>query len=260
MIRIGLAAGATRLQVSHAHFRGSRTVYFESAPGETPGPQAFLVEQPPDFHLATHYHRQEQFQVVLRGSGTLASHALAPGAVHYSSREAGYGPIVSGPDGLDYLTLRLVTEIGAQYLPEARAGLRRGLRKGHATAQATLGAHEADASGTHAATAAHALIDPRADGLAAWHTHIPADTHAAPPGPAAGAGRFLVVVAGTARLGETLLPRGTAICALRDETALEFHAVDGPVDLLTLQFPEGADHDDYAAWLTQQRDAMAAPV
>ena len=50
----------------------------------------------------------------------VASHPLGLVTVHYSSPEAGYGPIVAGPEGLEYLTLRRVSEQGAFYLPDER--------------------------------------------------------------------------------------------------------------------------------------------
>ena len=254
MIKIGIANVAARMHVAHEHFTGGRTVLFESAAGETPGPQAFLVEQPPDFRLSTHYHRQEQFQVVVRGSGTLASHPLSAIAVHYSSREAGYGPIVSGSQGLDYLTLRLVSEAGAQYLPEKRDGLRRGLRKSHATVLHTPRV-PADASLPPAAHGVVTLIAPRDDGLAAWSSLVPAGQRAEPPGPVGGSGRFHVVVGGAFMLNGTRLPYSAAVYASNDEEDLAFMAIDGPAELLTLQFPDGADRDDYA--LAQQRSASS---
>jgi hypothetical protein len=78
-------------------------------------PLAFMVAQRANWVLRTHFHDQHQFQMVARGSGTLGKHALAPFADHYTSPESAYGPIIAGPEGLAYFTLRAVTAITAQY-------------------------------------------------------------------------------------------------------------------------------------------------
>ena len=90
--------------------------------GRGPGlsPTVFLVEQPPNSVLAPHFHAQNQFQVVKDGSGTLGPHAVGPGSVHYAGAFTGYGPLVAGPAGLSYFTIRAVYETGANFLP-ARA-------------------------------------------------------------------------------------------------------------------------------------------
>ena len=66
-------------------------------------PTVFLVEQPPDSILASHFHTQNQFQVVMAGSGKLGAHDVRHGSVHYAGAYTGYGPVVAGPQGLKLL-------------------------------------------------------------------------------------------------------------------------------------------------------------
>ena len=113
------AAGHQR-SFDEGQFRGTVVYLFESPPGEKLGPQALVARQAPGWVLPTHFHMQHQFQIVLRGSGMLGKHALAPGSVHYTSPQSAYGPIVAGAQGLDYYSLRVQTDKGAWYLPDGR--------------------------------------------------------------------------------------------------------------------------------------------
>src|SRR5258708_39913544 len=94
-------------------------------------PTVFLVDQPPNVSLRTHFHRQNQFQIFVRGSGSIGRHKLGPLMVHYASAYTGYGPLVSRPDGLAYFTLRTVFEKGSltmtQHAPEMKRGPKRHL-------------------------------------------------------------------------------------------------------------------------------------
>lgn len=92
----------------------------------TPDPlqaQIYSVGQFPGTVVDTHYHAVEQWQVFVDGSGTLGRHSALPGALHYVDRYTGYGPIVAGPRGLTYFTIRAMSDPGAQFLDrqEARA-------------------------------------------------------------------------------------------------------------------------------------------
>ena len=89
----------------------------------SPRPQAFLVEQSANWTLPPHFHQEHQFQVFVGGRGSLGAHPVAHLAVHYASPHSGYGPLVSGDQGLAYLTLRAVGDTGAWYLPEQREHL-----------------------------------------------------------------------------------------------------------------------------------------
>lgn len=97
-------------------------------------PSMFLVEQDPGSVLRTHYHRQNQFQLFVRGSGNIGPHALSPYTLHYAGAYTGYGPITAGPEGLAYFTIRATFDSGAGFVPEALGSMLRGPRK-----QATAG-------------------------------------------------------------------------------------------------------------------------
>lgn len=99
--------------------------------GQDPGlsPTIFLVEQPPGSVLPTHFHRQNEFQVVLGGDGRIGQHALRPVSVHYAGAYTGYGPVVAGPSGLSYFTIRPVFDTGAILAAQAREQMVRGPKR-----------------------------------------------------------------------------------------------------------------------------------
>ena len=90
--------------------------------GEDPwlSPTVFLAEQPPNYTLETHFHRQNQFQLVVEGSATLGRETLAPVTVHYAGAYTGYGPLISGPEGVKYFTIRPVFDTGLIPASQAR--------------------------------------------------------------------------------------------------------------------------------------------
>lgn len=89
-----------------------RSDWMNAGQDETLSPNQFLVEQPPNAVLRPHYHRQNQFQLFVDGSGTIGRTTLRPYTVHYAGAFTGYGPLVAGPEGLKYFTFRPVYEIG----------------------------------------------------------------------------------------------------------------------------------------------------
>jgi hypothetical protein len=132
MIALGsttVAAGTRHHRVLENGFSFHRSEWMQSGGGPGLSPTIFLVEQPPNAVLAPHFHTQNQFQVVKEGSGTLGPHTVGPGSVHYAGAFTGYGPLVAGPAGLSYFTIRAVYETGAHFLPHARDKLQRGPKR-----------------------------------------------------------------------------------------------------------------------------------
>ncbi|MBO9354443.1 hypothetical protein GG851_10585 [Bordetella petrii] len=174
-------------------FRGVADYLFETPPEHEPGPQALIARQARGWTLPVHFHMQHQFQVVLRGQGTLGKHLLAPGSVHYASPQSAYGPIVAGDDGLDYFTLRVLTDKGAWYMPESRKFMKMGMFKEQKAGAALRAA---------AAQGWHVLIPHRNDGLGAWAwVGEPGIKHALAE-PISQSGRFYVAVRGSYSLGD----------------------------------------------------------
>jgi hypothetical protein len=92
-----------------------------------PGAQAFLAVLPGGYDLRTHYHRVDQFQLVVGGGAAFANHRVRSGHLHYSDRLQPYGPIRPEDGGLAFFTLRAATGGGVFYMPESRPLLGDGL-------------------------------------------------------------------------------------------------------------------------------------
>ncbi|WP_295374302.1 hypothetical protein [uncultured Pseudacidovorax sp.] len=243
MIKVGtvedaISGGRRRVfDAGTGRFRGHTDFLFESEGPDVPGPQAFLVHQAPGWTLAPHFHLQHQVQVVVGGSGRLGQHPLGPGSVHYASPEAPYGPLVAGPDGLDYFTLRVQTDRGAWYMPESRPTMTAGLDRRQTTAGPDPSQPVLDV-----------MIAPRPDGLAAWLLRGDGDDIVLPPlqpppavGPNGQAGgacdRFHVVLDGAFEIEGHGLPAHACLYASSTESLRRARALEVGSRLVVVQFP-----------------------
>ncbi len=209
--------------------------YMLVPPGNGPAPQSFLVEQDPDTTILTHYHQQNQFQVIVGGSGTLGRHAVAPLLVHYAGAFTGYGPIVSGAQGLHYLTLRPQFDPGAQFLPEARERLVRGPKAHFSSAPiATLAAAARRAL---AAPLCEDILPPAPDGLAVQLYRLPPGASMAALAPSTGHGQYLLVAAGAMHVDGRTLEAPENVFVSSDEPAFTMRAGPDGLEALLLQFP-----------------------
>jgi len=205
-----------------------------SPPEDSVSPQAFLVEQDPNTVIEPHFHMENEFQVVVAGSGSLGRHAVEPVSVHYAGAHTGYGPISAGNDGLSYFTLRARMDPGAQFLPGARGKMQR-VPKRH-----LLGDVLPPCPASDLATLTHpeviTVLEPQADGIGAWIQRVPPHGRAAMP-VHPGGGRVLRVFAGALGLKGERLPRFAAVFVSAEEPAPELCAAGEGVEVLVLQFP-----------------------
>lgn len=210
--------------------------YIEGAESEASGaPHAFLIEQDPNTTILSHFHRQNQFQVIVGGGGFLGRHAVQPLLVHYAGAYTGYGPIVCGPEGVQYLTLRPRYDPGAQFMPEARERMVRGPKK-HFSSEpiAVLGAA---ALRTLADVQLNPLLPLEDDGLAASLYAIPPHRQAVGLDPATGAGQYSVVISGSLTHDGQSLETLESIYLTPEEAPLALVAGEGGAQVLVLQFP-----------------------
>jgi hypothetical protein len=202
-------------------------------------PNAFLIEQEPAALLAVHFHGHAQFQVVVAGGGTLGSHMLQPVMVHYAGQRTPYGPILPGPAGLWYLTLRPRYEAGAYFMPQSRD-----LRDRAIPRREVFGAHvdTVGRSGVVSCTVAglDEVVPPEADGLGAWLMRLPAGTKGRTPARLNSAGRYHVVVGGSCEYQGQSLDWLSIIWADAGEAGLDIQAGAAGLELLVLEFPVDA--------------------
>lgn len=118
-----------RRKVSAGEFFAFKSEWMESGQQGVVTPTVFLIEQPPHSLLRTHFHRQNQYQLFVQGSGSIGPHPLAPYTLHYAGAYTGYGPIQAGPEGLSYFTIRATYDVGAGFVPEALPQMLRGPKR-----------------------------------------------------------------------------------------------------------------------------------
>jgi hypothetical protein len=83
------------------------------------GPQAFLAIQGAGASVPVHFHQVPQFQYFTQGSGVLGSDAVTAGVVHFADGLTPYGPMLPGPDGMAYATVRPLHDPGAAVMPQS---------------------------------------------------------------------------------------------------------------------------------------------
>jgi hypothetical protein len=237
MIRTGqFEHPVSQLEVAKGRFRGHLDYLISSPDPVWPAPQGFLVQQDGGWELPPHFHREDQFQVVVNGGGTLGRHRLEPLTVHYASGESGYGPIVAGPHGLWYFTLRATTDPGgAWWLPESRAEMTPNKPKRQATS-APVATSDGTALFARRDASVEPVLEPHADGVAAWLLRVPPHVEVrTPQADAPHGGRFHVVAAGQMHVGMERLPQYALAFTTPDEP-LVARAGAGGLELLVLQY------------------------
>ena len=206
-----------------------------SSERDSPAPQAFLIQQDPDTVIRSHFHAQDQFQVVAEGGGTLGRHAVAPIHVHYASRHTGYGPITAGGQGLSYFTFRAVTTPYAYFLPESRDQMQ-DLPKRNLLGD-PVALSDAATLCARREVAVETIIEPQPDGVEAWLLRLPPNATFTPPEHAKGADRFYLVGEGVMVARSERLPRFATAFVSADQRDFELVAGEEGLEALALQFP-----------------------
>ena len=216
-----------------------RTWFLKPAAG-TRLPQAFLVEYAPGRVLRTHFHDVDEFQIVVSGSGTFGSHDVVPFTVHFARAHTPYGPIVAGPSGLAFLTLRAQRDSsGPQKLPEMREALEN--VRGRRPFQVAGSARRNDAIDS---VVVQPLEGFHGDGLAAHSLELPERTRLLVPKAANSGPQFIAVVAGSVTIDARAL-HAPAIVYLPPQSApLHVQALHEASHVLVLSFPEGRVVDE----------------
>jgi hypothetical protein len=228
-----------RLPNGTDYFKGE---YLQAPEDPKFSPQAFLIEQPPNSTILSHFHRQNQFQVVIGGSGTIGRHDLRPVTVHYAGAYTGYGPLISGPEGLTYFTLRFVSESGANFLPEARADMLRGPKR-HFTSSPLQCLNEEQLKSL-AAPRIEQVLPREDDALAVLKYSLPPGGRLTSLDPAGSAGQFLIVANGALEHAGALLRRWENLFVSADEAGYVLSAGPAGAEVLLLQYPPKAQTYD----------------
>jgi hypothetical protein len=236
--RVNRRRGSAADGVTFWHTLYLGTTRYNMAPG-TPDPDAdalfpmaFLVEQDPGSTASAHYHRQDQFQLVVGGYGTFGLHEVRPVTVHFTGAHTAYGPIRASQDeGVWYFTLRNGFDPGARFMTmaENRVALRTIAGRRH---------REAVAGPLASPTSpAETLLGPEPDGMAAWRYTLAAGEDVAGPNPAIGGGQYWVVIGGSLDHNGEQLPRMSCVFVYPDDIPFQAVACPGGLEIVVMQFP-----------------------
>jgi hypothetical protein len=233
--RVNRRRGSASDGVSFWHTLYIGTSRYNMAPGApdpelgTLYPMAFLVEQDPGSTATAHYHRADQFQIVVGGRAMMGTHEVRPVSVHFAGKHTAYGPIRADTEtGVHYFTLRNGFDPGARFMAEAdnRVALRAVPARRH---------RESVAGPLEQKTGA--IIGPETDGMGAWRYRAAAGERVIGPDPAWGKGQYWIVVDGAMTVEGKEIPRLSCLFVWPDEAP--FNACAGPdgIDVVAMQFP-----------------------
>lgn len=225
-----------------------RIMYWGSPTTDADGSPVPVVHDGPQAHLAlqgasttelpTHFHGVEQFQLFVRGFGTVGRHSVHAGVVHYSDRHTVYGPLRPGPEGMAYATLRARHDPGASFMPGARDHL----------AECLAASSRPAADRRNIALDLRTTLDPTRGRTTDWVDLRTDDDElriavvdlaghqAAPSTPVGGAGAFVAVVEGA--VDDPACPHQVGALAWQEPgTVLDVAAADHGARVALLQFP-----------------------
>ena len=195
-------------------------------------PTVFLVEQPPNISLAGHFHGENQFQVFVQGEGRIGTHAICPITVHYAGAYSGYGPLISGPQGVSYFTIRAVYEVGMMSSTDSSKMVRGPKR--HLVSEPKP-AVEVSTLAKLAVVETDELIAMQPDGIAASVMRLAPGKSAPGFDPSTGGGQFYVVLGGELLHEGTALHHWESMFVSSDEKTVSLNAGSAGLEVLCLQ-------------------------
>ncbi len=237
MIRVGTPERGASLRTQNTlqglRARGTAWKHYILLPEDEP-PQAYIAEQAPESIHGVHFHGENQYQVVVAGSGKLGGHHVRPLMVQYASRHMPYGPICADSEGLTYVTLRAAKDSGANYMPQSRHLMSQG-QKCQLLSQEIALPNEWERDRQQPKI--RELFALRDDGVAAWILQLPAD-HALPcPAVKPHGGLHILVVGGSMHFKGEEISRLGCVFSSNEEDSIQIMASSRGLDALVMQYP-----------------------
>lgn len=208
--------------------------WMESGDDPVLSPTASLIEQPPDMTLPAHFHRNNQFQLFVDGSGRIGRNPIAGLTVHYAGAYTGYGPLVAGPEGLKYFTIRPVCESGL-VLASDRSQMLHGPKRHMQSAQVSI--KSVSELRTLAQIIEKDLIPAEPDGLAAKLVSVPPNESFTGAHVPNSQGQFIFVMSGTVRCDGAELQEWESLFVSSDEQAPTLTAGTDGAEFVALSAP-----------------------
>ena len=218
------------------------TVFFgpRSSSGRAPGPQATMSELNANETIVPHFHGVSMFQLFIAGYGTIGSRGqkLEPLTVQYKDHHTAYGPVVSGPQGLSFVALRMYTgNSEPTYLnkPGAREKLQPSRRRNLTAGPVKFSVEPLMQARTEPAW--EALFEESDDGMAAHVVRLGAGMAVDGPDPRIAGGYYVFVGNGSLIHGSEELPLWSMVVVEPTEEKFEIRAGGRGLEALVLQYP-----------------------
>ena len=218
------------------------TVFFgpRSSSGHAPGPQATMSDLNANETIVPHFHGVSMFQLFVAGYGTIGSRGqvLQPLTVQFKDHHTAYGPIVSGPQGLSFVALRMYTGISEPtYLnqPGAREKLKPSRRRNLTAGPVKFSIEPLLQARTEASW--EPIYEETEDGMAAHLVRLGAGMTANGPDPKRAGGYYVFVGNGSLIHGEEELPLWSMVVVEPNEEKFEIRAGAKGLEALVLQYP-----------------------
>lgn len=200
-------------------------------------PMAFLVEQSANATTQAHYHQADQFQLFAAGGGWFGGKPVQPLTLHFAAAYSPYGPIIAGPEGISYFTLRSSWDPGPRWMPENRLALREAKRQHRDLVSTPWMALSTSELASLPETSRVTLIEPAEDGLAAWAFRIPPHTSFTGPDPTLARGQYWLALTGSCVADGAPMHTLSCLFLSQDEAPLAVDTGSEGVELIAMQYP-----------------------
>jgi hypothetical protein len=193
------------------------------------GPQAILAQYPTGEIISPHYHRTDQFQIVVEGAGRVGRSRYDPVSVQYTD---GFTPytIIPEPQGISFFVLRANADTGAYPMPQSKA--LKGERGGRGIVSRVI-----TTPAEQAGVVQEPLLGPSGDGMCAVMLRAEAGASVQGSSPAESAGQFYVITRGNAEYNGESYPTWSVLWVGADDTPPALVAGAEGCDVVVTQFP-----------------------
>ena len=211
----------------------------ESVPASA-SPQALMAELSADETVLAHFHGVTQFQVFAAGSGVMGRNDVQPLTIQFKDHHTAYGPVIAGPQGLTFFTMRMKTANASPvYLnkPGYKEKLQPSKRRNLLSPRINFSTEPVLMNRTDAVWEPVSPYDQFDDGLAAHVVRLGAGKSVMGPDPEKSSGHYLFVGNGNLDLAGENFPLWSMVVVTREEKAMEIKAGDKGLEVLVLEFP-----------------------
>jgi hypothetical protein len=208
-----------------------------------PDLQAFRIDLNAHQKLDSHFHIVDQFQVFIAGSGTIGRDTAHMITAHYADHHTGYGPLIAGPQGLSYLTLRPKTDAGLVKLstPNVRDQLKPTKRRHRVSSPVVTSIEPVLRNRTEASVETVMEEQPGDDGMCVKVIRLGPSMSIGAPSAGGSGGQYVIVMNGALLYDGQNYKPWSLIFVRSDDPAPLLQAGEDGLEVMITQFPAEDD-------------------